>query len=67
MIDRAYRWRWPRRQERRFGWRVTVRFVRCMTHAGTRRLLFTARNSRVFRARLLRRFAIDLPPDLSDA
>ena len=53
-----YLCRWPRFQVCRFGWRVTVRFVRCMTHAGTRRLPFTTRNNRVFRARLFLRFAI---------
>ena len=31
-----------RRQCRVFGWRVNRRFVRIMTHAGTRRLLLVA-------------------------
>jgi len=38
------------RQLRVFGWRVNRRFVRIMTHAGTRRLLFVAFDNRNFLA-----------------
>jgi hypothetical protein len=34
------------------------RFVRCITHAGTRRLLLIRRIMRIFRAKLLRRVAM---------
>lgn len=36
------------RQCRVFGCRVNLRFVRIITHAGTRRLLFVARHNRSF-------------------
>ena len=37
-----------RRHDRFFGWRVKRRFVRWMTHAGTRRFDFTALRRRSF-------------------
>src|ERR1041385_1706391 len=47
----AYSLRWFLRQLRRCGWLVKRWLVRIMIHAGTRRLLFSARSSRSFLAR----------------